>query len=58
MVEIERRPGHVASVVFSVRFSRDEIALIRQAVTRLAVGDAGLRRMVEAERQCSHSGNS
>ena len=50
MVEIERRPGHVASVVFSVRFSRDEIALIRQAVTRLAVGDAGLRRSVEAER--------
>ena len=33
--EVERRPGHLASVVFSVRFSRPEIAAVRQAAARV-----------------------
>ncbi len=31
----ERRPGRPASVVFSVRFGRDEIAAIRRAAARV-----------------------
>ena len=32
--EVERRPGSKPSVVFSVRFTRDEIADVREAATR------------------------
>jgi len=32
--EVERRPGSKASAVFSVRFTREEIADVRQAASR------------------------
>lgn len=33
--EVQRRPGRPASIVFSVRFNRDEIAAIRHAASRI-----------------------
>jgi len=32
--DVERRPGHAGSIVFSVRFGRPEIAQVRRAAAR------------------------
>ena len=48
--KVERRPGQVGSIVFSVRFSRDEIASIRQAAARVGERTSEFIRMAAFKR--------
>lgn len=48
--EVERRPGRVASVVFSTRFGRAEIAAIRQAAARVGERTSGFIRVAALNR--------
>jgi len=48
--KVERRPGQVGSIVFSVRFSRDEIAEIREAAMRVGERTSGFIRVAALKR--------
>ena len=56
--EVERRPGHLASVVFSVRFSRPEIAAVRQAAARVGERTSEFIRVAALRRAQSGAGIS
>lgn len=56
--EVQRRPGHVGSVVFSVRFARDEIAAIRAAAMRAGERTSEFIRVAALQRVRGDSGIS
>ena len=54
--EPQHQPGHTTSAVFSVRFTRDEIAQVRQAASRAGERTSEFIRRAALSRARSGSG--